>query len=59
MTEILRETTFHICVSMEVQEQSIAGLMRLKTPTMENAKTSILKLLSTTMLLIVLINIAK
>ena len=59
MTEILRETTFHICVSMEVQEQNTAGLTRLKTPTMENAKTSILKLLSTTMLLIVLINIAK
>ena len=59
MTAILRKTTFHICVSMEVQEQSTAGLMRLKTPTMENAKTSILKLLSTTMLLIVLINIAK
>ena len=28
MTAILRETTFHICVSMEVQEQSTAGLMR-------------------------------
>jgi len=40
MTAILREPTFHICASMEVQKQSSAGLMRLKTPTMENAKTN-------------------